>query len=101
MAMTVPRVSTGVAPARYTHTAVTLHWLIALLIFTLFGVGLYMADLPLSPQKLKIYSWHNGAEAPWFFSAPGASRTRRPRFRPECRHGSVTRRQRCTACSTC
>lgn len=43
---------------RYTHTAVGLHWLIALLIFGLFPVGLYMVGLPLSPQKLKLYAWH-------------------------------------------
>ncbi|MBS4097716.1 MAG: cytochrome b [Sulfuricella sp.] len=42
----------------YTRTAIALHWLTALLIATAFGVGYYMADLPLSPMKLKIYSWH-------------------------------------------
>jgi len=43
---------------RYTHTAVTLHWLIALLIFAAFPLGLYMHDLPLSPHKLRLYSYH-------------------------------------------
>lgn len=47
--------------ARYTLTAIRLHWLIALLILGLFGVGLYMADLKLSPQKLQLYSWHKWA----------------------------------------
>jgi len=42
----------------YTRTAVTLHWLIALLIFTTFPLGVYMHDLPLSPDKLRLYSWH-------------------------------------------
>jgi len=48
-------------PTQYTRTAIALHWLIALLIFVAFPVGLYMVDLPLSPQKLKIISWHKWA----------------------------------------
>jgi cytochrome b561 len=44
--------------ARYTKTAVTLHWLIALLILAAFPLGLYMHDLPLSPHKLRLYSYH-------------------------------------------
>lgn len=43
---------------RYTRTAITLHWIIALLIFTAFPLGVYMHDLPLSPDKLRLYSWH-------------------------------------------
>ena len=43
---------------RYTRTAILLHWLIALLIFTAFPLGIYMHDLPFSPDKLKLYSWH-------------------------------------------
>ena len=43
---------------RYTHTAITIHWLIALLIFATFPLGVYMHDLPLSPQKLQLYSYH-------------------------------------------
>ena len=46
---------------RYTGTAIGLHWLIALMILISFSVGLYMVDLPLSPAKLKIYSWHKWA----------------------------------------
>jgi cytochrome b561 len=42
----------------YTRTAVSLHWIIALLIFTAFPLGVYMHDLPLSPDKLRLYSWH-------------------------------------------
>ena len=38
--------------ARYTRTAIALHWLLALMIFVSFSVGLYMADLPVSPQRL-------------------------------------------------
>lgn len=47
--------------ARYTGIAIGLHWLIAFAIIGTFSVGLYMHDLPLSPQKLKIYSWHKWA----------------------------------------
>jgi cytochrome b561 len=43
---------------QYTRTAISLHWLIALIILAGFSLGLYMHDLPLSPQKLKYYSWH-------------------------------------------
>lgn len=43
---------------RYTRTAISLHWLVALGLFGAFGLGLYMTDLPLSPYKLKLYSWH-------------------------------------------
>lgn len=43
---------------RYTGPAIAFHWLIALLIFVTFPLGLYMQDLPLSPDKLKLYSWH-------------------------------------------
>ena len=33
----------------------------ALAIFGLLGLGFYMSDLPLSPEKLKLYSWHKWA----------------------------------------
>ena len=45
----------------YTRTAIGLHWLVALGIAGTFGLGLYMHELPLSPQKLKLYSWHKWA----------------------------------------
>jgi cytochrome b561 len=48
-------------PARYTRTAISLHWLVAFLIAVSFSVGLYMTDLQLSPEKLRIYSWHKWA----------------------------------------
>jgi cytochrome b561 len=44
--------------ARYTTIAVALHWLVALLIFAGFPLGLYMVELPLSPDKLRLYSYH-------------------------------------------
>lgn len=43
---------------RYTRTAIALHWLVALLILFNLGFGLYTVELPLSPQKLKFFSWH-------------------------------------------
>ncbi|MHB8353197.1 MAG: cytochrome b [Burkholderiales bacterium] len=43
---------------KYSATAITLHWLVALLIVIAFSVGHYMADLDLSPWKLKIFAWH-------------------------------------------
>ena len=43
---------------RYNNTAIALHWLIALLIFAAFPLGLYMHDLPLSPTKLQLFSYH-------------------------------------------
>ncbi|MBE2259794.1 MAG: cytochrome b [Rhodobacteraceae bacterium] len=46
---------------RYTFPAITLHWLMAVLLIGLFGLGLYMSDLPLSPDKLMFYSWHKWA----------------------------------------
>ncbi|OGT00972.1 MAG: cytochrome b [Gallionellales bacterium RIFCSPLOWO2_12_FULL_59_22] len=45
-------------PDRYTRTAIALHWAIALLIFAAFPLGVYMHDLPLSPDKLRLYSYH-------------------------------------------
>ncbi|MDD5175937.1 MAG: cytochrome b [Sterolibacterium sp.] len=44
--------------ASYTRTAVALHWLTALAIVCAFPLGLYMSDLPLSPRKLQLYSYH-------------------------------------------
>jgi len=46
---------------RFTGVAIGLHWLIAVAIIGTFALGLYMHELPLSPQKLKLYSWHKWA----------------------------------------
>lgn len=46
---------------RYTHPAIILHWLMAVLLIALFSLGIYMHDLPLSPDKLKLYAWHKWA----------------------------------------
>ncbi|MCB1776500.1 MAG: cytochrome b [Candidatus Competibacteraceae bacterium] len=47
--------------SRYTATAKVLHWLMALLLLGLLALGFYMQELPLSPQKLQLYSWHKWA----------------------------------------
>ena len=43
---------------KYTRVAITLHWLIALLLIGGFALGLYMVELKFSPQKLTFYSYH-------------------------------------------
>ena len=45
----------------YTGMAKAFHWLLALMIVVSFSVGLYMVDLPFSPQRLKLYNWHKWA----------------------------------------
>jgi len=45
----------------YTATAKVLHWLMAALLFGLLALGFYMHDLPLSPNKLQLFSWHKWA----------------------------------------
>jgi cytochrome b561 len=47
--------------SRYTRTAIALHWLLALALLGSFSVGLYMHELPISPQRLKLYNWHKWA----------------------------------------
>ncbi len=49
------------ATARYTTTAIALHWVLAVALVALFGFGWYMTDLPFSPQRLKFYNWHKWA----------------------------------------
>lgn len=38
-----------------------LHWLVAAMIIGMLALGFYMVGLPLSPNKLKLYSWHKWA----------------------------------------
>ena len=49
------------AAPRYTTTAIALHWLLGLAILGSFTLGVYMADLPFSPTRLKLYNWHKWA----------------------------------------
>ncbi len=43
---------------RYTGMAIGLHWLTAVLIVVAFALGWTLADMELSPQKLRWISWH-------------------------------------------
>jgi cytochrome b561 len=52
---------TSPADSRYTAPAIALHWVLALALFASFSVGVYMTELPLSPQRLKLYNWHKWA----------------------------------------
>ena len=47
-----------VTPARYTRTAMLLHWLMALLIFFLFGLGWWMTELPETSVRAVPFSIH-------------------------------------------
>ena len=38
-----------------------LHWLLGVLIFAMFALGVYMADLPFTPWRMKLYNWHKWA----------------------------------------
>lgn len=42
----------------YGLMAILLHWLMAILIIGLLVLGLYMVELPISHEKLKLYGWH-------------------------------------------
>ena len=48
----------SLADARYDRVAIALHWLIAGALFVTFPLGLYMADLPLSPRRHELASYH-------------------------------------------
>ena len=47
--------------ARYTRTAMVLHWLLALAIVGSFVVGLQMVDMKMSVLRLQLYNWHKWA----------------------------------------
>lgn len=49
------------SPVRYTRTAMALHWLLALAILGAFALGLYVADLSPSPERLQLITWHKWA----------------------------------------
>lgn len=38
--------------------AIILHWVMAILLIGLLALGLYMVNLPISFEKLKLYGWH-------------------------------------------
>lgn len=53
--------SSNQSTGRYTGPAIWLHWLMALLIAGVFFLGLYMADLPMSLTRLKLFNYHKWA----------------------------------------
>jgi cytochrome b561 len=46
------------APSHYSNPAIALHWILAALIAGNLAFGLYAVSLPLSPQKLRLFSYH-------------------------------------------
>lgn len=53
--------SSSSSAARYNTMAIVLHWLLAVAIVTAFCVGLYMSDLKLSPERIRLFNWHKWA----------------------------------------
>jgi cytochrome b561 len=84
-------------PGRYTRTAIALHWLMALLIFSAFPLGVYMHDLPLSPTKLQLFSYHKwlgitillaaAARLAWRVTHPAPAMLDMPRWQQVAAHG--------------
>ncbi len=46
---------------RYDGVAMAFHWVLAIAIIGTFSVGWYMADLPFSMTRLKLFNWHKWA----------------------------------------
>ena len=55
--------------ARYRAPAIALHWLMAAGLIGTFALGVYMHELPFSPDKLRLYSWHKWAGVTLFMLA--------------------------------
>ena len=49
------------AESRYSRTAIVLHWVLGLAVLAVFGVGLYMANLPFCLLRMKLFNWHKWA----------------------------------------
>jgi cytochrome b561 len=45
-------------PVSYGVVAIVLHWVLGALIVAAFFIGLWMVDLPFSPQRLRLFNWH-------------------------------------------
>jgi cytochrome b561 len=43
---------------RYSGVAISLHWLMALLILCNFCLGLYMSDLGMTPTRMRLFNYH-------------------------------------------
>src|SRR5690606_19220891 len=57
----MPEITLTTQTARYSGTARALHWVLAVAIVGVFGMGLYVDGLPFSPAKLKLLNWHKWA----------------------------------------
>ena len=85
-------------PERYTRTAIALHWLMALMIFSAFPLGVSMHDLPLSPTKLQLFSYHKwlgitiliaaAARLAWRVTHPAPAMLAMPRWQQVAAHGT-------------
>ena len=53
--------SPNASATRYHGFSILLHWVLGATLVAVFALGSYMADLPFSPQRLKLYSWHKWA----------------------------------------
>jgi cytochrome b561 len=53
--------NTATTSRRYHGFAIAMHWILAIALVTIFILGHYMADLPFSSQRLKLYNWHKWA----------------------------------------
>lgn len=42
----------------YSGIAIALHWVLAIALIGSFSLGVYMSDLPISLQRLRLYNWH-------------------------------------------
>jgi cytochrome b561 len=49
------------ASQRYNAVSIILHWVLGVALVSIFLFGTYMADLPFSPQRLKLLNWHKWA----------------------------------------
>ena len=45
-------------PDRFGGVAKLLHWTMAILLIGMLALGIYMHELPLSPEKFELYAWH-------------------------------------------
>lgn len=60
---------------RYTKTAVVLHWLIAIGIFSMFALGWFMSGLPKEAPKQTAYDLFNWGIYTWQMAEPVSPRT--------------------------
>lgn len=49
------------ANKRYNPVSIILHWVLGIALVSIFFFGIYMADLPFSPTRLKLFNWHKWA----------------------------------------